>query len=326
MRLLANTLITGLLLVAVSPAAADQLIAQGVIVAGVDLSGMTVEAGSQTLQARVGEKADQPLTIYVGSKKFKITADQIGFKFDSQLTAKRAYRNGLKRGSGKSVKLAVTYSEEKLNKAVADIASKMRRKARDAKVRILITRIMFRRERRGLRLDRKEAAKAISKAYTEQSLKRFLRLKAKQTRADLTNSKVRQQYRTILTVDRQRFKVRLFKRLKIKRTYGVALGAAGYDTPQGVFKITDRQVNPAWHVPNSDWAGSLAGQVIPGGAANNPLKAHWLGVTEGVGLHGTSEEWSIGGRASHGCIRMRVADIKKLYPLVPLGTPIRISR
>ena len=55
------------------------------------------------------------------------------------------------------------------------------------------------------------------------------------------------------------------------------------------------------------------GQVIPGGAPNNPLKARWLGIYNGVGIHGTAEGWSIGTRASHGCIRMHVADVVALY-------------
>ena len=77
-------------------------------------------------------------------------------------------------------------------------------------------------------------------------------------------------------------------------------------------------------MPNSAWAGSLAGQVIPGGAPNNPLKARWLGIANGVGIHGTAEDWSIGTRASHGCIRMHVSDVIDLYPRVPVGTPVLI--
>lgn len=36
-------------------------------------------------------------------------------------------------------------------------------------------------------------------------------------------------------------------------------------------------MNPAWNVPNSDWAGDLAGTVVPPGPTN-PLKARWLGI------------------------------------------------
>ena len=132
-------------------------------------------------------------------------------------------------------------------------------------------------------------------------------------------------YGTVLTVDRDNFTLRLFKRLKLRKRYGIAVGMAGLETPPGLYAIQDKQVDPAWHVPNSAWAGSLAGQVIPGGAPNNPLKARWLGIANGVGIHGTAEDWSIGTRASHGCIRMHVSDVVDLFPRVPVGTPVLIK-
>jgi len=132
-------------------------------------------------------------------------------------------------------------------------------------------------------------------------------------------------YNTVLTIDRGAFKLRLFKGLKFRKSYPIAVGMAGLETPAGRYAIQSKQVNPAWHVPNSAWAGSLAGQVIPGGAPNNPLRARWLGIANGVGIHGTAEDWSIGTRASHGCIRMHVADVIDLYGRVPVGAPVLIK-
>jgi lipoprotein-anchoring transpeptidase ErfK/SrfK len=131
-------------------------------------------------------------------------------------------------------------------------------------------------------------------------------------------------YNTVVTIDRNHFKLRLFKGLKFRKGYGIAVGMAGLETPAGRYAIQNKQVNPAWHVPNRSWAGSLAGQVIPGGAPNNPLRARWLGIANGVGIHGTAEDWSIGTRASHGCIRMHVSDVVDLYPRVPVGAPVLI--
>jgi lipoprotein-anchoring transpeptidase ErfK/SrfK len=50
-----------------------------------------------------------------------------------------------------------------------------------------------------------------------------------------------------------------------------------------------------------------------------------MGVTDGVGIHGTGEPWTVGSRASHGCIRMRVPDVIALYPRVPVGTPVLLK-
>jgi lipoprotein-anchoring transpeptidase ErfK/SrfK len=41
-------------------------------------------------------------------------------------------------------------------------------------------------------------------------------------------------------------------------------------------------------------------------------------------IHGTPQPWTIGSRASHGCIRLRRPDIEKLYELVPEHTPVFI--
>ncbi len=49
-----------------------------------------------------------------------------------------------------------------------------------------------------------------------------------------------------------------------------------------------------------------------------------MGIVNGVGFHGTGEEYSIGSRASHGCLRMRVRDVIALYKRVPVGTPVLI--
>ena len=84
-------------------------------------------------------------------------------------------------------------------------------------------------------------------------------------------------------------------------------------------------MNPAWHVPNSAWAGDLAGQIIPGGVPENPLKARWLGIFDGAGIHGTDATSSIGSAASHGCIRMLIPDVIELYDQVDVGAPVYIA-
>jgi hypothetical protein len=132
-------------------------------------------------------------------------------------------------------------------------------------------------------------------------------------------------YKTVITIDKAHFKLRLFKGLKFRKSYGVAVGQPAYPTPSGRFAIQDKQVNPVWSVPNSPWAGELQGTTVEGGSAANPLKARWMGIANGVGIHGTGEDWSIGTRASHGCIRMHVADVIDLFKRVPVGAPVLIQ-
>jgi lipoprotein-anchoring transpeptidase ErfK/SrfK len=140
----------------------------------------------------------------------------------------------------------------------------------------------------------------------------------------VTGRDLRRRYGTYISVDRGSRLVRLFKHLRRVRTYRVAVGAAGYDTPAGMHHVLYKERDPTWHVPNRAWAGSLAGMTIPPGDARNPLKARFIALGGGVGFHGTADLASIGQAASHGCIRMTVPDVISLYNRTPVGTPVLI--
>ncbi len=64
---------------------------------------------------------------------------------------------------------------------------------------------------------------------------------------------------------------------------------------------------------------------VPPGPGN-PLGTRWMGLSEPlIGNHGTPDAASIGYSASHGCIRMHVSDVIRLYKRVPIGTPVLIA-
>ena len=139
---------------------------------------------------------------------------------------------------------------------------------------------------------------------------------------------------SMMICDRRSFRLRLYKRrllsykFSIENSYQIAVGKLGYSTPSGLYLINSRAKNPDWLMPDSDWVSpELRGKVLPGGDPDNPIKARWLGVTDpkgGVGIHGTADDDSIGSEASHGCLRMHVADVIELYDQVKLYTPIVI--
>jgi lipoprotein-anchoring transpeptidase ErfK/SrfK len=177
--------------------------------------------------------------------------------------------------------------------------------------------------KRGVRVDSRALHNELQAAITGLS-PATVRVKASKRYPKVTLADLARENRTIVVVDRPNFKLYLYKNLKLVKTYGVAVGASGYDTPSGEYRIEDKTVDPTWYVPNSEWAGELAGQVIPGGSAQNPLKSRWLGFGGGRGIHGTADDSSIGSAASHGCIRMHVSDVEALYPEVPVGAPLYI--
>ena len=339
-RLVLTSLITVL---AVAPAASaqapkpDERIAAGVVAGGIDVGGLTVEEATVKLRDALDRRLTRDVVVRAGNRTFRLSAARGTVVVDAERTAKRALYAGRERPqttpapggggatAGVDVGLAVTHSKAAVKSFAADVQARSTRKARNATLKITVRKMVVRRAKIGRRIDADKLTATIDAALADPGASRKLRAKLLAIRPAVNANDLVRQNRTVLTADRSTFKLRLFKNLKLRKTYGIAVGQAGYGTPAGQFRIVNKQVNPAWHVPNSDWAGSLAGSVIPGGAPNNPLKARWLGVTGSVGIHGTGEPWSIGTRASHGCLRMKVPDVIDLYPRVPVGTPILIK-
>lgn len=312
--------------VALAPSAAsaqkpNPTILPGVTFAGVDLSGQTREQAAATLTTALQGKHpnDADVVVRVAGRRHKLSMDALGYGWDLEKAVIRAS----KAPAGTAVDAPIVWDSAAYSKWLTSLSS-MKKNARDATVKIGITKMRIRGGRDGWRLDRAKLKALVDPVLADPAKPRNdLALSVVRTKGRTIKS-LRAQYGTIVTIDRRTFKLRLFKRLSLSKSYRIAVGAAGHDTPAGSYTVTSKQVNPAWHVPNSAWAGSLAGQVIPGGAPNNPLKARWLGLRDGIGIHGTAETWALGQRASHGCIRMHPKDVVDLYGRVPMGTTVKI--
>jgi len=110
-------------------------------------------------------------------------------------------------------------------------------------------------------------------------------------------------------------KLALVEEGRIVKVYATAVGAEKSPSPSGTFTITTRIPNPTYYRP---------GEVVPPGV-RNPLGTRWLGLSlKGFGIHGTNRPRSIGRAASHGCIRLRNADVQELFELVRVGDVVEI--
>jgi lipoprotein-anchoring transpeptidase ErfK/SrfK len=295
----------------------------GVTAGGVDLSGLTLADAQARLESTVGPKVGTDLVLGAAGKPWTLKpATDAKLTFDALTTAKRAIRA---KAPG-DVGLKLGHSRLAVRAWVAGVAAKVAKAPRNATVRITLTHIYRRRAAHGRALDQKAVAAQVDAALDDGvTAPRRLHTKLVKTSPAINANDLARVYGTVITVDKAHFKLRLFKRLKFSKAYGVAVGQPAYPTPSGLFHITNKQVDPVWSVPNSPWAGELQGTTVDGGSAANPLKARWMGIVNGVGIHGTGEDYSIGSAASHGCIRMHVADVKDLYPRVPVGTPVLIK-
>jgi lipoprotein-anchoring transpeptidase ErfK/SrfK len=152
-----------------------------------------------------------------------------------------------------------------------------------------------------------------------------IRHKLEHIEPDVTRGDLARRHPTVVTIHRNGFRLRLFKNLEPVASYKVAVGMSGHATPTGRYTVANKAVDPAWSAPDKPWAGAYRNEVVEGGSAENPLKARWLGIVDGVGIHGTDATWTLGTRASHGCIRMAVPDVKALYTRVPAGALVMIK-
>lgn len=126
---------------------------------------------------------------------------------------------------------------------------------------------------------------------------------------------------TRLEISLSRRKVTLYRQNTPIKSYPVAVGRKGWETPKGNFQILEMRQNPKWINPLTD-------EAIAGGDPENPLGRRWIGFwTNGknwIGLHGTSTPSSIGKAVSHGCVRMHNKDIEELFFKVTPGTPVAV--
>lgn len=112
-------------------------------------------------------------------------------------------------------------------------------------------------------------------------------------------------------------------------THPLGIGREGWSTPTGTMRVVEKKPNPSWRVPKSireehAAKGDPLPEIVPPGPGN-PLGRFALRLSHTQYLlHGTNQPWGVGMRISHGCIRLYPEDIASLFPLVPIGTSVRI--
>jgi L,D-transpeptidase YbiS len=107
---------------------------------------------------------------------------------------------------------------------------------------------------------------------------------------------------------------------------GEAKGQWIFDTPRGEFAVQTKLINPVWVKP--DWAFIEEGLAVPKSAADRMesgvLGEYALGFGKGYFIHGTLYPRLLGKNVTHGCIRLNDDDLKSVYRLARVGTPIMI--
>ncbi|HEY4277576.1 MAG TPA: L,D-transpeptidase family protein [Conexibacter sp.] len=324
---------------AFSASAANDRIPKGVTIAGVDVGGKSAAQARRLLRQRIGQPANRAVVVTVNGRRYELSARQAGVKVSFQPAIERALASGdeasfITRGwrqltgtkTDKNEKVAVTLSRKRVAAFVDTVARAANRPPQDAVLSIALDSVTVTRSQDGTRLrDPQRLQRQLIRSFRHPRGERDVRAQLAIVRAAKTTEQVWEANPTVVTVSKTSTTVRVFVRGELTQTYHVAVGSPEYPTPAGQYVVQSMQVDPPWNVPNSAWAGDLAGQTIPGGSPENPLVARWIGFNGSVGFHGTADIGSLGSAASHGCVRMDPDDVIDLYERVSVGTPVLVA-
>jgi lipoprotein-anchoring transpeptidase ErfK/SrfK len=312
-------------------------IADGVTVGGVDVGGMNEAEAKQAVRRQLLGPLRHSLRVGYDGESWTLDGKSLMVHADIDAAVEEALAESRDGGfpgrlvryvTGgsveKQVPADVTYSRPAINRFVREVAHEVDREAQDASVEPSADSLEVVAAKNGRKLRDNLLTRELRAAVLNAGADHTIAARTHYTKPGVTTEEVAAAYPSYLTLDRGTFTLRLWKDLKLAKTYTVAVGQEGLETPEGLYEIQEKEENPTWHVPESDWAGSLAGQDIPPGPSN-PIKARWMGIYEGAGIHGTEETYSLGSAASHGCVRMAIPDVEELYDQVEVGTPIYIG-
>src|SRR5262245_3097546 len=285
-------------------------IAYGVTVGGVRVGGlMPYQAGKAVQKAYV-----RPLQLVIDEMR---TVELSPAKLGAKPNVPKAIRRARFARPGAVVPLDVEVSQARVRTYVDRLGNGVDREARDARIVLDGTKPRAVKSQEGRRLKRLFAVRSIRTALATNS-RSPIRLAFEITKPKVDSAELDE----AVVILRGSNRLLFFDDAKFVRWFGVATGQSAYPTPLGSYEVVNMQRNPWWYPPPSDWAAD-SDPVPPG--PGNPLGTRWMGLSAPyVGIHGTPDAASIGYSASHGCIRMRIADAEWLFRHVEIGTPVFI--
>lgn len=302
-----------------------EVVPKGAAVEGVAVGGLTREQAVQRVQDKVEALLLAPLTVKFRDKSFTLDASKylvvdtegmVNDTFKPAETATLAQRV-VRRITGESVSVNVP-RKLKIDSAglkawVARTAKQVDTAATDSTMSVVNNRLAISKSAVGYRLDQATTAAALGKALRDG--RRDVAMKIDTVKPGINENSFGQ---SILVVKSDRH-LYLYDGAKIVKDYPIAIGMPGYPTPAGWWVIENKRYMPTWTNNGSAWAAGMPAYIAPG--YSNPLGTRALDLNaSGIRIHGSSNDYSIGSAASHGCMRMHMWDIEDLYPRVKVGT------
>ena len=224
------------------------------------------------------------------------------------------------------LKPTVQYSDAAVIRLIDKVRRSVERPAKDASVKIDAAGVSTIPGVEGLAVSASQLHRQIGAAITSTTAPRSFVAETRHTQPKVTTAELKRRYDTVIVVNRGQFRLRLFKDLKGHPDLRHR-GRAGRPRDAGR-PVHDRQQG---HQPRLARAQQRVGRQAgrQGHRRRRPQqtrsrRAGWGSSTASAST-GPSDDASIGHNASHGCIRMHVPDVEKLYDEVPVGSAVYIA-
>jgi lipoprotein-anchoring transpeptidase ErfK/SrfK len=285
------------------------VIADGVQIGSVDVSGLTSEEATAAVQ----QTYFAPLVLHVGHRGYSVSPRHFHTALGGLAAA---VQTALTAPADTAISLTPTLDTKLVAKWVKTLAEKTHRAPVAGTLRLRHNRPFFSRAHPGRALRPFPTRMLIRNEVVSGDRTVIVAPLRKLTAASAKSEPV-------IVIHRGINRLYFYNGVHLVRIFPVATGQAAWPTPVGHFQIVVKQKNPWWFPPTQDsWAAGA--QPVPPGP-DNPLGTRWMGLSApGVGIHGTDEPWSIGHSESHGCIRMQVPSAEWLFNRVQIGTPVFI--
>ena len=308
---------------------ARRTLPSGTFIQGVDVGGLRVAEAVARVRDKVETPLHRPVRLTVDAYETRTTPWELGYRVDVPGAVRRAMAS---RGRGNLVsrvsselfssgpapflELRPSWGPGALDRVLAEAGKVVGTAPKDADIDVSTGWVRMVPEKAGKEIDVEASRRAVMDGVALGDATVRLVARPVKPNSDPTLSKV-------ILVRAGENKLYLYENGQIAKSWPVATGAAGFLTPEGIWRVTQKIVNPSWHNPGSAWARGLPAVIPPG--PNNPLGTKALRLdAPAILIHATANTGSIGYSESHGCIRMTEADEAELFSLVPVGTRVAV--
>lgn len=303
----------------------------GISINGHAVGGLSGSDALEVIRQDSSVPVDQPVVVYLNGEEFAIDPGSIGLKVDTEKMVDSAFRAGssenilsrmfrrfLNKPLDVDIPVMVGFKEDKLKQAVTGIAVDVNYAPKSASIDMSSGQPEISDERPGLSVNQEATMKAIVEALPTPN--RRIALVTESIEPELTVADIG----SIVVIHLSQHTLYLYDKEHLDSSYLVCIGSEEHPTPTGKFHIYFKETDPVWK-PAAEWAGEQKDVAVQPGP-DNPLGGYWMEMADGIGIHATPFEGSLGESVSHGCIRMSEFGASQVYEAVNVGTPVYILK